>query len=447
VSIADERRVLPGAEASGAPPDDLQRLQREVAEHATLASLTADVGIALTQAHNLDEMLRRCAQAVVDRLGAAFARIWTLNEAAQVLELQTSAGLYTHIDGPHGRVPVGKFKIGSIAEERKPHLTNQVVGDPRVSAQEWARREGMIAFAGYPLLVGEQLVGVMAMFSRRALSDADLAALSTVANAVAVGVGRARAWEALNRRANELALRTDELSRLTVALERSNSELDQFAYVASHDLKAPLRGIGNLAQWIEEDLAATLQPSTRDHLSLLRSRVQRMEALIDGILSYSRAGRLGNGKPELVSVRRLVRDVIDLIAPPPGVSITVAPDLPEMVTDVLTLQQVFLNLISNAIKHGGAGVGVTIAAAPVAQGWEFSVGDDGPGIRPEFQDRVWGMFQTLAPRDKVEGTGIGLALVKKIVEARGGTVALESQEGAGATFRFVWPTSPAGDTV
>ncbi len=446
MSIADEHSVVPSVDAAEERAAELRRLQQEVADHATLASLTADVGIALTQTHTLDEMLRRCAQAVVDRLRAAFTRIWTLNDAEQVLELQTSAGLYTHIDGPHGRVPVGKFKIGLIALERQPHLTNQVVGDPRVGAQDWARSEKMVAFAGYPLLVGDQLVGVLAMFSRQALSDQDFAALSTVANAVALGVGRARAWEALNRRALELAERTDELSRLTTALERTNRELDQFAYVASHDLKAPLRGISSLAQWIEEDLEATLKPSTKEHLFLLRSRIHRMEALIDGILTYSRAGRHGMEPPQRVAVGRLVAEIVDLIAPPAGVEIVVAPDLPQIVTDKLALHQVLQNLISNAIRHGGSAVTINIGAAQVPRGWEFIVGDDGPGIRPEFHDRVWGMFQTLASRDKVEGTGIGLALVKKIVEGRGGVVTLDSQEGAGATFRFLWPTEPTGDT-
>lgn len=432
-------------ESLRAREEELRRLQSEIADHGTLASLTADVGIALTQADTLGEMLGRCSQAVVDRLGAAFARIWTLNEAEAVLELQTSAGMYTHIDGPHGRVPVGKFKIGLIAEERKPHLTNQVVGDPRVGAQDWASREGMVAFAGYPLLVGDELVGVLAMFSRRTLSEADFAALATVANGVAVGIGRARAWEALARRAAELAERAEQLTRLTDALERSNRDLDQFAYVASHDLKAPLRGIASLSQWIEEDLEGVMKPSTRDHLALLRGRLHRMEALIDGILMYSRAGRTSE-PADAVPTHRLVRDVIDLLSAPQHVEFVPAPGLPVIVTERLPLQQVFMNLIGNAVKHASRpDARVEIGCTPADGGWEFSVRDNGPGIAPAFHDKVWGIFQTLAPRDKVEGTGIGLALVKKIVETRGGTVSLESAEGQGATFRFMWPDTPAGE--
>jgi len=140
-----------------------------LAEKSRLTALAADVAIALTQANALPQTLQQCAQAFVQHLDAAFARIWTLNAEENVLELQSSAGLYTHLDGPHGRVPVGQFKIGLIAQERRPHLTNTVTSDPRVGDPEWARREGMVAFAGYPLIVGERLVGVLAMFARQPL--------------------------------------------------------------------------------------------------------------------------------------------------------------------------------------------------------------------------------------------------------------------------------------
>ena len=138
-------------------------------------------------------MLQRCAEALVDHLHGAFARIWTLNPQGDVLELQASAGLYTHLDGPHSRVPVGQYKIGLIAQERRPHLTNAVAGDPRVSDQGWAQREGMVAFAGYPLVVDDRLVGVMAMFARQPLSEATLDAMAAVADGIALGVERKRA--------------------------------------------------------------------------------------------------------------------------------------------------------------------------------------------------------------------------------------------------------------
>ena len=694
----------------------VQRRQEEAEaalhDQTRLAQLSRDISLALTETAELRRVLQRCVEAVVAHLGAAFARIWTHDDAEQILELQASAGMYTHLDGPHSRVPVGKFKIGLIAHERRPHLTNDVQNDPRVGDHEWARREGMVAFAGYPLLVGDSLLGVLAMFARRPLTESDFNGLGTVANALAVGIARARADEAMRLRAEELARiateleyqrdlttaitnntasalfmmdargypmfintaacemtgyssvdeikhrplhdavhfrkpdgspypmdecpidranaeivplraqretfcrkngdlfpieynvapitrdghrlgavlevrdithelesqralresderfhllaratndviwdwdfvrntvwwnenftktfgdrldeldprpeswtsrihpedldrvsygiheaidgqaltwsaeyrfrradgtyanildrgiiirdnagrarrmigsmmdvterervqaelrrQTESLTNLALALQRSNSDLDQFAYVASHDLKAPLRGIANLSQWIEEDLGDNIPDTTREHLKLMRSRVSRMEGLIEGVLEYSRAGRTP-GTPEAVSVRRVVRDVIDLVSPPPTIQFEIADDLPTLHTHRLLLQQVFMNLITNATKYGcgGADPRIRVTARDAGGSPEFAVADNGPGIDPQFQDKIWGIFQTLQPRDTIEGTGIGLALVKKIVEGRGGRVWVESRPGSGATFRFTWPVSPA----
>jgi len=177
-----------------------------LAELRTLASLAAGVADALSLALNLGDAVQRCADAIVRGLDAAFARIWTLNEQQNILELQASAGLYTHLDGPHSRVPLGHFKIGLIALERKPHLTNSVVGDPRVNDQDWARREGMVAFAGYPLLVAGQVVGVMALFARRPLTAATLDALASVANSIAHGIQHWRTVESLHASEERFAL-------------------------------------------------------------------------------------------------------------------------------------------------------------------------------------------------------------------------------------------------
>ena len=230
-----------------------------------------------------------------------------------------------------------------------------------------------------------------------------------------------------------------EREQLIKALARSNTELDQFAYVASHDLKAPLRGIANLSQWIEEDLGETLGGENKTQMGLLRGRVHRMEALIDGILQYSRAGR-AKAKAEIIDTGVLVAEVVELMAPPREISIRVAHGMPEVKAQKIPLQQVFMNLIGNAIKHTGkTDPLIEVSWADADPFYEFSVADNGQGIAPQYHERIFGIFQTLEARDKVEGTGIGLSVVQKIVDAKGGRVWVESQVGQGARFKFLWP--------
>ncbi|MDQ3012606.1 MAG: GAF domain-containing protein, partial [Acidobacteriota bacterium] len=185
-------------------------------EKAKLLAFAASVSETLIQRGTLERDLNKCAQLVVEHLGAAFARIWTLNEEENVLELQASAGMYTHLDGPHSRVPVGQFKIGLIAQERRPHLTNAVLDDPQVSDQEWARREGMAAFAGYPLIVDDRLVGVIAVFARHQLTQDALEALASVANNLALGIDQERTEQAL-REQTEIIETVNRLGRLLSA--------------------------------------------------------------------------------------------------------------------------------------------------------------------------------------------------------------------------------------
>jgi two-component system cell cycle sensor histidine kinase/response regulator CckA len=178
-----------------------KRLEEDIAERIDLATFTSDIGAALIRDESLPTVLQQCAEAIMNHLEPAFARIWTLNRAGDTLELQASAGMYRHLDGAHARVPVGQFKIGLIAAERAPHLTNDVIHDPRVSDPAWARREGMVAFAGYPLVVGDGLVGVMAMFSRHPLSPNVLGSMEAVANQIALGIKRK--WSEEAHRASE----------------------------------------------------------------------------------------------------------------------------------------------------------------------------------------------------------------------------------------------------
>ena len=224
-----------------------------------------------------------------------------------------------------------------------------------------------------------------------------------------------------------------------IELERSNADLESFAYVASHDLKSPLRAIDTLVKWLAEDLDAVHTEKTRQYMERLQGRVLRMESLIDGLLRYSRAGVIDTDREE-VAIGELLDEICGMLNIPEGFSVRYPDRLPKLRTPKTPLQQVLLNLIGNAIKHHDQPNGrIEVVCRENGSFLEFSVADDGPGIPEEYSEKVFQVFQTLKPRDQMEATGIGLALVKRIVERMGGKVELISRDGRGSDFRFQWP--------
>jgi len=228
------------------------------------------------------------------------------------------------------------------------------------------------------------------------------------------------------------------------ALERSNADLEQFAYTASHDLRAPLRGIDHLVEWIEQDLPADLPPKVREHVEHLKQRVRRMDTLIEDLLTYYRSGHLDE-RPMQVDTTALVDGIRQLLAPPEGYTMRTEGTMPVIETARAPLELVLRNLIGNAIKHHDGDRGtVTVRVERKGPFWEFAVEDDGPGIPKEHLERIFAMFSQLKPRDQVEGTGMGLALVRRIVDRHGGEVHAETRVGRGSVFRFTWPVEPEG---
>jgi signal transduction histidine kinase len=271
-------------------------------------------------------------------------------------------------------------------------------------------------------------------------------ALGISASSVILGYGLAiKLYLASEResefKAKKLAQINQNLSAVNQLLNERNQELDQFTYIVSHDLKAPLRGIANLSEWIEEDLEDKLDEDASKNMSLLRNRVQRMNSFIDGLLEYSRVGKYQETKTT-VDLQKLLYDIIDSLAPAPSFKIDIQSKMPVIQTEVLPLQQVFSNLISNSIKHHHRDRGtITINAVEQGKYYQFSVADDGIGIALEDQAKIFTIFQTLAAKDTKENTGIGLSIVKKIVENQGGKIWLESALNQGTTFYFTWNIS------
>ena len=251
--------------------------------------------------------------------------------------------------------------------------------------------------------------------------------------------------EDLRRFARYIALAIENLQLLeqlkvqNQELNRANTDLQEFAYVVSHDLKAPLRGITSLAQWLKEDYGPVLGPGGAEQMELLVTRSHRMHNLIDGILQYCQLGR-AQMKVSVVSVKEVLGQVVDALAPPPSMLLHIDGDFPSVVYNRIQLEQVFQNLIGNAITHmGKPGGEVWITAHEQSGQWEFRVRDTGVGIDRSQHERIFKIFQTLKHKDESENTGIGLAVVKKIVESNGGRIWVVSKINEGSTFGFTVP--------
>jgi signal transduction histidine kinase len=264
------------------------------------------------------------------------------------------------------------------------------------------------------------------------VGSALLLAFALIASLLVRGdfIARATAEEQLNLEQQRNRSLIDQLSK-------SNAALARFAHVASHDLKAPLRGMGLLARMLEEDLRGRLDAASAHNLMLLRGRAQRLEGLVDGILASSRSGS-ERASVEQVDAERVVADTVELLAPPPSARVEKKSPLPVLHTERVPFQQVWMNLVGNALKFNRRSDAlIELSAKDAGRFWDFAVKDNGPGLSAEDIARIWSLHPTPS------GSGIGLSVVKKIVEGKGGRAWVESAPGHGATFHFTWPKQEA----
>ncbi len=416
-----------------------KQIEEELREQRDLAHLRADATLALQGQAELGPLLNSLAGLVVERFDAAFARVWTLDASGQVLELQASAGMYTHLDGRHSRVRVGELKIGRIALQRRSIVANQVVGDPQIAEQEWARRERLVAFAGVPLISEGRLLGVMALFARHVLSPAAVETFEAIGGALAQALGRKKAEAALEAARQDLARANAELEakvqERTAKLQETIAELEHFSYTITHDMRAPLRAMQGLGGFLVSECEKCDEPARKEYIRRIAKAAERMDKLITDALQYGKTLHDPFGL-EPVDVDALLHGILESYPnfEPLNRSIDMSGHLPMLLGNQAALTQCFSNLISNAIKFAKPGEKphLRVWAEPRGKFWRLWFEDKGIGIPKRYQDRIWTMFQKL-DRD-TEGTGIGLALVRKVVKRMGGEVGVESELGQGSRF-------------
>jgi PAS domain S-box-containing protein len=405
----------------------------------------------------IEQKLKFITDAVVRILDADFARIWVIKPGdrcdagcthAQVTEgphicrfrdrclhLMASSGRYTHINGKdHCRVPFGCYKIGLIAAGKQDKfLTNEAATDPNVHNHDWVKELGLVSFAGYRLTHTDGTpLGVLALFSKHPVSPEEDALLEGITHSTSQVLHTSLAEEAVENLNKDL--------KSTVALlTQSNRQLHEFVSLAAHDLKTPLRGIGTLAQWLVNDYQEKFDDKGRQQIDLMVKRVERMNELINAILRYSTITRNSHNEHP-ADLNTLVKTILVEIRPPPNIKITISKNLPVVICNKTHIQQVFYHLLTNAIRFMDKSEGhITIDYADKNDVWEFSISDNGPGIAPQHFERIFRIFQMLDDRDKSEGSGIGLTIVRKIVELYDGQIWLTSEVGQGSTFFFTLP--------
>ena len=291
-----------------------------------------------------------------------------------------------------------------------------------------------VVFLSSTFIIGVlSMVYIVRLISRRINKMVALAENISMGNFTTV---HDTARDELTSLTTSLNLMSEKLKKNIEDLEKQNKELNRFAYVVSHDLKAPVRGIHNVIQWIEEDLGHELSPELRKYLSIIPQRTKRMEDLINGLLDYARTRE--KTQPEQVDTYALVKQIAGELIP--RTFRFELHEMPELFTERIKLEQVFSNLISNSVKYTKRPDGhIVITSRRIGDFYEFSVKDNGIGIAPEYHEKIFEIFQTLRERDESESTGIGLAITKKIIDDKHGSIKVNSQLGEGAEFIFTWP--------
>jgi PAS domain S-box-containing protein len=446
--------------------DITERRQAEaaLAERMSLASLTAAVGLALTRGAELRPMLQLCAEVLVQHLDGGVAGIWTINEGEAMLELQASAGMDTCFDGASSRVRVGHFAIGAIAADRHPRLDDAVNVDLPIGDPDWTRREGMVAFAGYPLLLDSRLVGVMALYARHEFSPSARDAMAVVADGIALGIERKRAERELTRytwdlekahnterkNAEQLEKLVDQLRETQRQAEAATRAKSDFLASMSHELRTPLNAIILYSELLQEEAQDEGHQGSITDLQRIRSAGKDLLALINDILDLSKieAGKMVLSL-ETFGVRAMIDELIDTVGPVVQqnnniLTVNCGDDVGTMSADLMKTRQILLNLLSNAGKFTRGGVVTLEAERHLIDGHAslvFTVTDTGIGMTPQQTEKIFDAFTQadVTTTRRYGGTGLGLAIVSRFCQLMGGRVSVESRPAEGSCFTVQLP--------
>ena len=413
--------------------DITERKQAEEmrAAHARQVAVRVDITMAFGMEGNLKGILGACSGAIVRHLHAEFTRIWILSCDGEMLELQASAGMYTHLDGPNSRIPMGETTIGMIAEGRKPHLTNDVLNDPEISDTAWPAKEGITSFAGYPLCVGNRTIGVMAVFSRRPFTPETAETLGSGADLIARGIERRDVEQALQTAQAELG----RVSRLTI--------MGELAASIAHEVNQPLTAVINNSNACLRLLAAgNLQPDVlRRVLEEIVADGTRASAVITRIRAFIKNAPTDKSA---LDMNEVIEEVLalagrELLESRVLVERQLAGDLPLVQADRVQLQQVMLNLIMNGIEamdnRTDQPRALWVESRVDGSGEVLvAVRDSGSGFGSEA-DRLFNPFFTT----KANGMGMGLSISRSLIESHGGRLWAAPNYPCGAAFYFTLP--------
>jgi signal transduction histidine kinase len=436
--------ILPESQPLDAPKRDHQ-------ERDHLLKLRAEMAWSIGRQAPMSEILGEVANSFVEQLGVALARVWTVTEDGEYLELKASAGFSARLDGPQGRIKLGDFEIGRVAKSQQPYLTNDVPNEPNLSDPAWVQEQGLVAFAGFPLVLADRTVGVFGAFSRQPISELVLLELLPICAGLAQFVERKKTEMALEKVQAALTIHAGNLESLvkarTLELEKTIAEMEEFSYMVSHDLRGPLRRIKTYVSILVEDLGSRLGAADGEFLERIHKNTSAMDSLLDAVLPVLRLART-QIEVTPVDLDEILRALLS-----PGGELERLAQVVKVGRLGLAwgqwslLVEVFRQLVDNAGKFTRPGIPPKIVVtAVVDEGWTLvSIRDNGIGIRPDYQAKVFTVFSRLHHEDAYSGFGLGLNTTRKILNRLNGTIGVESDGVTGSRFWVRLPTaaSPA----